>query len=183
MTLGSIANHAQTTEFSYQGFITDNNAPANGNYDLEFRLFDAATGGTLIGTLQRSNVAVSDGIFGVVLDFGAFPPNNRFLEIGVRPPGGSSITTLAPRVKLLSTPYSTQARNAENAANAVNAQNAQNAVNAQTATNAQTAQNAFQLGGTPANQFVLGSDPRLSDSRNPLPGKANYVQKLRPTAH
>ncbi len=185
ITLGSIAIHAQTTEFSYQGFITDNNAPANGNYDLEFRLFDAATGGTLIGTLQRSNVAVSDGIFGVVLDFGAFPPTNRFLEIGVRPPGGGVITTLAPRVKLLSTPYSTQARNAENAANAVNAQNAQNAVNAQNAANstnatnaqnAQTAQNALQLGGTPANQFVLGNDPRLSDPRNPLPGNANYIQ-------
>jgi Chaperone of endosialidase len=179
MTLGSIANHAQTTEFSYQGFITDNNAPANGNYDLEFKLFDAATAGTMIGTLQRSNVAVSDGIFGVVLDFGAFPPTNRFLEIGVRPPGGSVITTLAPRVKLLSTPYSTQARNAENAVNAVNAQNAQNAANSTNATNAinaQTAQNALQLGGTPANQFVLGNDPRLNDSRNPLPGNANYIQ-------
>lgn len=176
MTLGSIANHAQTTEFSYQGFITDNNAPANGNYDLEFRLFDAATGGTLIGTLQRSNVAVSDGIFGVVLDFGAFPPTNRFLEIGVRPPGGSVITTLAPRVKLLSTPYSTQARNAENAANAVNATNAQNATNSTNATNALTAQNALQLGGTPANQFVLGNDPRLNDPRNPLPGSASYIQ-------
>ena len=188
MTLGSIAGQAQTTEFSYQGLITDSNAPANGNYDLEFRLFDAATGGTLIGTLQRSNVAVSDGIFGVVLDFGVFPPNNRFLEIGVRPPGGSVLTTLAPRVKLLSTPYSTQARNAENATNAtnaVNAQNAQNAVNAQNAANstnavnaqnAQTAQNALQLGGTPANQFVLGSDPRLTNPRTPLPGSANYIQ-------
>jgi trimeric autotransporter adhesin len=170
---------AQTTEFSYQGLITDNNAPANGNYDLEFKLFDAATGGTLIGTLQRSNVAVADGVFGVVLDFGAFPPTNRFLEIGVRPPGGSVITTLAPRVKLLSTPYSTQARNAENATNAtnaVNAQNAQNSTNSTNATNAQTAQNALQLGGTPASQFVLGNDPRLNDSRNPLPGNANYIQ-------
>jgi trimeric autotransporter adhesin len=167
---------SQTTEFSYQGFITDNNAPGNGNYDLEFKLFDAATGGTLIGTLQRQNVTVTNGIFGVVLDFGAFPPTNRFLEIGVRPPGGSVITTLAPRVKLLSTPYATQARNAENAANAANAVNAQTAQNAQTAVNAQTAQNALQLGGTPASQFVLGNDPRLNDSRNPLPGNANYIQ-------
>jgi FtsZ-binding cell division protein ZapB len=173
MTLGSIAIHAQTTEFSYQGFITENNAPANGNYDLEFRLFDAATGGTLIGTLQRSNVAVSNGIFGVVLNFGSFPLADRFLEIAVRPPGGSVSTTLAPRSKILSTPYSTNSINAQNAVNAVNAQNAANSTNA---INATTANNSLQLGGVNASQFVQTNDARLSDSRNPLPNSTNYIQ-------
>ena len=167
---------AQTTEFSYQGFITDNNAPANGNYDLEFKLFDAATGGTLIGTIQRSNVAVSNGVFGVVLNFGSFPSADRFLEIAVRPPGGSVSTTLSPRSKLLSTPYSTNSITAQNAVNAVNAQNAANSSNATNAINAQTAQNSLQLGGTPAIQFVLGNDPRLADARIPLPGSGSYIE-------
>jgi hypothetical protein len=32
---------AQTTEFTYQGSLKDNAAPANANYDFEFALFDA----------------------------------------------------------------------------------------------------------------------------------------------
>lgn len=186
LAFGAAAAFPQTTEFSHQGSLTDNNnAPANGSFDLEFRLFEAATGGTLIGVLRRQNVTVTNGAFSVVLNFGEFPPANRYLEIAVWQPGGSEPTTLAPRVKLLSTPYSTQARNAENAANAanaINAENARNAINAQNstnstnATNALTAQNALQLGGTPANQFVLGNDPRLNDPRIPLPGSSFYLQ-------
>mgnify|MGYP000184389484 CR=1 FL=1 len=40
------------------------------------------------------------GVFTVQLDFGvdAFPGANRFVEIGVKPAGGGSYTTLAPRV-------------------------------------------------------------------------------------
>src|SRR6266487_3576921 len=77
----------QTTAFTYQGKLTDGGNPANGNYDLQFALFDSAAGGTQIGsTLTRSSVAVSGGVFTVQLDFGvsAFPGANRFLEIGVR---------------------------------------------------------------------------------------------------
>ncbi|MDQ3061807.1 MAG: hypothetical protein M3R14_02940, partial [Acidobacteriota bacterium] len=173
LAFGAAAVFPQTTEFSYQGFLSDNSASANGNFDFEFRLFDAANGGTLLGSLQRPNVVVTNGVFSVVLNFGSFPAADRFLEIVVRPSGGGALTTLAPRVKLLSTPYSTHAKNAENAQNAVNSQNATNAQNAQ---NALTAQNALQLGGTPANQFVLGNDPRLSDARIPLPGSANYIK-------
>jgi len=126
--------------------------------------------------LQRPNVVVTNGVFSVVLNFGNFPAADRFLEIVVRPSGGGALTTLAPRVKLLSTPYSTHAKNAENAADAVNAVSAQNAQNATNAQNAQTAQNALQLGGTPANQFVVGNDPRLNDPRIPLPGSSFYLQ-------
>src|SRR5262249_52049562 len=41
---------------------------------------------------------------------------------------------------------------------------------------AASATNADQLGGTPASQFVLGDDPRLTDPRVPLPGSNDYVQ-------
>lgn len=176
MTFGATQVFSQTTEFSYQGFLSDNSASANGNFDFEFRLFDIATGGAAIGTIQRPNVTVTNGVFSVVLDFGAFPSANRFLEIAVRKNGTSVSTTLAPRSKLLSTPYSTNAISAQNSTNAVNATNSVNSQNAANAINANTAQNALQLGGTAANQFVLTGDARLSNARNPLPGSANYVQ-------
>jgi hypothetical protein len=98
----------QTTAFTYQGQLTASGSPATGSFDLQFALFDAATNGTQIGTTQAlSNVAVSNGVFTVRLDFGvnAFPGANRFLEIAVRPASSGSFTTLAPREQISSTPY------------------------------------------------------------------------------
>ena len=81
---------AQTTEFTYQGSLNNGGTPATGNYDFEFLLYDALTGGTLQGSmLTRSSVAVTNGTFAVKLDFGGqFPGANRFLEIHVRQTGG-----------------------------------------------------------------------------------------------
>src|SRR5947208_716018 len=90
---------AQSTAFTCQGRLNDSSNPANGNYDFEFRLFDSLTGGLQQGaTLSRNNVAVGDGNFTVVLDFGAdaFPGANRFLQIGVRLAGTPGLTLLAP---------------------------------------------------------------------------------------
>ena len=142
----------QTSEFSYQGFITDNNAPAHGAYDIEFRLFGDPTGGAPLATLSRPNVTVTNGVFVVVLDFGDFPPANRYLELGVRPSGIGSLTTLAPRSKILSVPIANMAKNAG------------------------TATNASQLGGVNSSQYVQTTDPRMADARSPLPGSTNYVQ-------
>ena len=99
---------AQTTSFTYQGRLTDSGNSANGNYDLQFALWDNSSGGAQIGSTQAVNsVAVNAGIFTVTLDFGvsAFPGANRFLEISVRPAGSGSFTTLAPRQQISSTPY------------------------------------------------------------------------------
>src|SRR5205807_10279948 len=44
----------------YQGRLTDGGTAANGNYDLQFALFDSPSGGTQIGSTQTLNtVAVS----------------------------------------------------------------------------------------------------------------------------
>ena len=99
---------AQTTSFTYQGRLTEGGTPANNTYDLQFALFDSLVGGNQIGATQTlSTVAVTGGVFNVQLDFGvnAFPGANRFLEIGVRPTGGSSFTVLSPRQQISSTPY------------------------------------------------------------------------------
>src|SRR4051794_10456629 len=84
---------AQTTEFTYQGSLKDGVNAANGNYDLEFKLFNLVNGGAQQGgTLQRLSVPVADGIFSVLLDFGAgtLPGADRFLDIAVRPSGGGA---------------------------------------------------------------------------------------------
>jgi hypothetical protein len=105
----------QGTGISYQGELLDVGVLANGNYDLRFRLFDALTGGALVGTpdtLTFSNQTVSAGLFNLVLDFGtdAFAGDARFLEIGVRP-GGSAVafTVLNPRQAITAAPYAVHA--------------------------------------------------------------------------
>jgi hypothetical protein len=107
--IATSAAFAQTTAFTYQGKLTDAGNPANGLYDLQFKLFDLLSGGTQQGaTLVRNPVAVSAGIFSVQLDFGAnvFGGADRYLEIAVRPAGSANpYTVLAPRQPLTSTPY------------------------------------------------------------------------------
>lgn len=107
----------QTTSFTYQGRLNDGGTPANGNYDLQFALFDSTSGVTPISTRQVPNVPVSAGIFTVQLDFGAtaFPGAPRFLEISARLVGAPSFTTLSPRQPITSTPYAIRSLNASTA--------------------------------------------------------------------
>jgi hypothetical protein len=114
---GASAASAQTSSFTYQGRLTDGGTPANGNYDLQFALWDSNSGGTQIGVTQIPNVAVSAGIFTVQLDFGAtaFPGAPRFLEISARLTGSGSFTTLSPRQPITSTPYAIRSLNASSA--------------------------------------------------------------------
>lgn len=155
---------AQSSGFTYQGRLTDGGTAANGNYDLQFALWDSLSGGAQIGSTQTVNsVAVSNGVFSVALDFGvnSFPGANRFLEISARPSGAGSFTLLTPRQQIGSTPY---------AVRSVSAGNADTAISAATATN------ATQLGGVAASQYVQTSDSRLNDARTPTPGSSNYIQ-------
>lgn len=150
---------AQTASFTYQGKLNDGALPANGTYQFQFRLYDAASSGNQIGqTLTDVPATVTNGIFAVSLDFGVenFDGGARFLEIDVRLNGnGQPYTTLTPRQAVTSTPYAVKSLNADNAT---------------------TANNSLNLGGVPAAQYVVTSDPRMSDERNPLPGSANYIQ-------
>jgi hypothetical protein len=110
---------AQTRAFTYQGKLTEASNPANGNYDLQFKLFDTVAVGTGTqqgATLVRNPVVVSAGVFTVTLDFGAnvFNGTDRFLEIGVRPAGSANpYTVLTPRQPVNSTPYTIQSLNAQ----------------------------------------------------------------------
>src|SRR5215471_18072285 len=109
---------AQGTSFTYQGRLSDGGVPANGDYDLQFALWDSASAGTQIGSPQSvSSVPVSASGFTVTLDFGAaaFPGADRFLEISVRLSGSSNFTTLSPRQQISSTPYSVRSLNSTSA--------------------------------------------------------------------
>jgi hypothetical protein len=101
------------TAFSYQGRLSDNNAPANGQYDFVFTLFDALSGGNQIATpVNITNQTVSAGMFTVSLDFGsnAFYGDARWMQIGVRSTGGGTFTTLSPRQLLSAAPLALSTR-------------------------------------------------------------------------
>lgn len=75
----------QLPDFSYQGRLTQNGAPANGSFDFEFALFDAAVAGNQVGaTLTEPDFPVVDGVFTVALAFpGAFTGEQRWLQVTV----------------------------------------------------------------------------------------------------
>lgn len=148
LALSSLAVLSQTTQFGYQGSIDNGGAPASGNYDFEFVLYDAVGGGNQIGAIVAiNNVVVTNGIFSVNLDFGnQFPGANRYLEIRVRPTGQQGMTILSPRQLVNSSPYSIKSLNADNATNAANA------------TNATNASNATNLNGQPATFYTNASN-------------------------
>lgn len=98
------------TEFTYQGRLQDAAQPAMGLYDFEFRLHSqpGSPGGTVTSPVVLEDVPVENGVFSVVLDFGAaeFIGDARWLSIAVR--DGNSVgayETLSPRQKLTATPY------------------------------------------------------------------------------
>ncbi|MBE0542140.1 MAG: hypothetical protein IH623_12190 [Verrucomicrobia bacterium] len=115
------AVQGQTTAFTYQGRLTEAGAPANGNYDLRFALYNASSGGNLVAApLTNSAVTVGNGLFLVTLDFGgaAFHGSGRWLEVGVRGAGSlGAFNILAPRQAFTATPYAIEAVNALTASN------------------------------------------------------------------
>lgn len=133
--LAALAAFSQTTVFTFQGSLKDAGVQANGNYDFQFALFDAVSGGTQLGfTLAMPSVAVTNGVYSVRLDFGSqFPGANRYLEIRVRQTGQPGFTFLTPRQPVDSAPYSVRSLNAGTADNA---------------------NNASQLGGLAPSQFL-----------------------------
>lgn len=116
-----VAAQGQATNFTFQGKLTDAGSPANGQYDLQFKLYDVSSGGTYLAIQTIENVQVTQGVFTVTLDFGStlFVNNTgRFLEVAVRP--GSStgaFTTISPRQELTAAPYAIQALQAGKAEN------------------------------------------------------------------
>jgi len=111
---------AQSTAFTYQGQLMYKGTLANGNYDLQFALYDAQAGGKQVaGPLPMNGVAVANGFLTVRLDFGAgaFTGAPRWLEISARPVGGGAFSSLSPLQEVTSSPYAIFAAAAGTVAN------------------------------------------------------------------
>jgi len=100
---------AQGTAFTYQGQLNDGGTPANGQYDLQFTAYDDSSAGNVVGgPLTQAPVAVSNGLFTVVIDFsdGTFLGERVWLEIGARTNGSvDPYVVLSPRQEMTPTPY------------------------------------------------------------------------------
>ncbi|MBI4347294.1 MAG: hypothetical protein HY553_10595 [Elusimicrobia bacterium] len=96
----------------YQGRLEDNGFPAQGNRNMQFRLYNAAANGTLLWQSGVLPVAINIGIFGVDLNIpiqvlqGAF---DKYLEVQVE------AATLAPRERLAAVPFALIAKTIEGA--------------------------------------------------------------------
>src|ERR1043166_4783628 len=149
----------QTSAFNYQGKLGDTGSPANGNYQFEFKLFDAAAGDVQIGTTQSASAVVTNGIFTTQLDFGSAAfiighgSAERWLEISVRPGTTGTYTTLTPRRQINSVPLAVGSLSADDAAH---------------------------LGGVSAVNYVQTTDPRLFDARTPTAGSVDYIHNQQP---
>ncbi len=111
------------TALTYQGQLKQAGVPLTDTADLEFSLWDDAgsghppTGGNQIGSTVRVNdVAVTNGLFTVEVDFGvgAFTGEDaRWLQIALRRPHDPGdiepFTTLNPRQSLTAPPHSAAA--------------------------------------------------------------------------
>jgi hypothetical protein len=104
------------TAFTYQGRLTESGAPANGTYDLQFKLFDGAPNtAQLVGTVSVAEVQVVNGLFTANLDFGlaAFDGSARWLEVAVFDSGTLQYVPLSPRQYVAATPYATHAKSSD----------------------------------------------------------------------
>lgn len=109
---------APFSAFTYQGRLEAGGNPANGNYDIRFGLFTNSAGGSPVAAVTNLNVAVSNGLFTTLVDFGAsvFDGTVYWLELGVRTNGGGAFAVLSPRQDLTATPYAVYAVRAGQAA-------------------------------------------------------------------
>jgi len=106
-----VAHATPPSTMSYQGRLTDGvgiNVP-DGAYSVTFKLYDASTGGALLWTETQPTVAVTGGLFSVVL--GSVTPlavpfdRQYWLGIAVAPD-----PEMAPRTPLTSVPYAMATR-------------------------------------------------------------------------
>lgn len=102
-----ITPSAEAGPFTYQGQLKVDGANLNGTVDIQFKLFNAASGGVQVGsTVTKTNVSITDGLVTEDVDFNTnIDPAPRWIEIAVRSPAGSGLyTTLTGRQQIRETP-------------------------------------------------------------------------------
>lgn len=105
--------------FTYQGQLNQAGAPANGEFDFQFVLFDSddfVLGTQLQDPVTIQNHPVDSGLFSVEIDFGAdaFGVVDTWLEVRIRVGDSNGpFTTLAPRKRITPVPLALHAINVE----------------------------------------------------------------------
>ncbi len=115
LAAGGASALAQGTAITYQGQLKSSGSAVNSPSDFRFSLFNAASGGTQVGsTVTQNAVAVENGLFTTPVDFGVNPytsNQNLFLQIEVRNPAGSgSFVPMGSRQALTPAPFSLATR-------------------------------------------------------------------------
>lgn len=130
------ANANPPERMTYQGYLVDGNGTALAtnapkNYDVVFRIWDAATGNNRLWAEQQT-VTVDKGNFSVLLGEGSAlttpvephpalstlftngTASDRYVEMTVKGIGaGNADVTILPRLRLLTSPYAFLARSAK----------------------------------------------------------------------
>ena len=100
------------SQFNYQGQLKESGSVASGQYDIQFKLYDAESNGNQVQSTQfKDDVEVEDGLFKVDLDFSDLPfiGEDRWLQIEVRDGASNgAFTVLTPRQRINAVPYSIQ---------------------------------------------------------------------------
>lgn len=116
----AVAQQPLGKAFTYQGQLKVNGIPADGSYDLQFKIWSHPTqtspNTSIAGPICLDNVVVTNGLFTVPVDFGSsttlFDGDARWLEIGIRGDskagncGSGPYDILSPRQGLTVGPYS-----------------------------------------------------------------------------
>ena len=103
---------------TYQGRLNGPGGPASGVYDFTFQIFTTASSGVANNPpITNTAVAVNDGLFTALVDFGGRPTDHKdyWVELAVRTNGTGGFTTLAPRQLFTATPFAWFADGASNA--------------------------------------------------------------------
>lgn len=91
----------EANPFTFQGFLEQSGSPLDGNANLAFKLFNASSGGTQIGSTITANAyPVLNGVFTIDLNFAGvmFQDEHRWLQVEIN---GIPMGT---RIEILPTP-------------------------------------------------------------------------------
>lgn len=113
LALTNAATMAIAEPMTYQGRLTDASLPANGSYDMIFRVYSAASGGDLLATAPAVTVSALDGLIIATPDFpaGTFTGATVYLDVSVRATGAPLFARIGPRQAITPAPLAMRSLN------------------------------------------------------------------------
>lgn len=114
LAVASLCVQAQTTTFTYQGYLTEAGTSADGAFDFELALYNVDAGGSAIDVNAFDDVTVTGGLFELPADFTSAPfeaGGSYWVEARVRDGASTdAYTALLPRQAVNASPYAIAAQ-------------------------------------------------------------------------